>query len=1181
MNNRMKKFISTILILQSLTFTVNANKPTSVPPLNEDYFNKLSTEKVKSSGDVKWTQFGPGNSGYSESVFTHPTNANVVFNFPDMFNSYRSLDGGETWNTVLDSDLSGSQEQITRVYGVDFSRQEESFGMAVSGKGLHTTNNLGASWELSSLKTSGSVSAIAVDPANDQIWFAGSGNYWNVKANYRTNKKPHGLAPKNEGKLWRTADGGKSWKLLESTGIHKDAEFGDIYINPFNTKEVFALTSYGLYKSTDGGYKYSKIQSIESGDGETFDLVRDMSVFVDKTNKKISLYIINQIRYVPNSTTKTINSIGGIYRSNDLGNTWVCINGDLGLDIKALDSTTKIDFKDDPNGGSPNFVGMWYQNSNRGVSKYFDGEINIKEYPNFPTDLLQNFNRIVVDPTNAERVYIAHNSSHDVSMFIGDVWMTENSSKNNDAKWIIPTRISNGWEYSKDYWKSINHPIGKNVETNHFGDEYIKDPYSTQSARDLDIATDGSVFVMFRNLVKSTDNGDYWKNLDAYKTKAGNWIGTGGSNLPGKQIITAPDLDPNLLYMVGGENRLFQRTNDGDEYKKGATAMKNLEGSPESPSVVAISPDNKNEIYMLMLRQNHQGELRKSLDGGKTWNTISQIFKTSNSTTKVVQKSLIIDPYNTDILYFCISATMVNEVPALHSESEKYQGVYKSIDRGVTWKKMNNGLPNAQNVFNLEFDYKFNASQVKADSTLNKSMAIYAGVSRSASKEAGGLYYTKDGATTWEKVKTFPESVTQVNDITIDHYTARIYVAGGSDATTKTDGGVWVSDDQGKTWNKIFEGAKTISIKVDPNFPQRLMALTRPNSSNDGKLNVGIHLSPDYGATWIKINEGAGNSAQLYDMEFDANPNKYNNLWATSSCAGFLQGTISNIEQPKAPSFSKEIILPFTIKQLSNKMLSPISDQIYTAKEITPDILLKNGEFLLLPNRDYTTLFKDNIEKGIATVIITGKGIYQGNITTSFKIIDTTTVKPPVNPEDTTTVKPPVEPEDTTTVKPPVEPEDTTTVKPPVEPEDTTTVTPPVEPEDTTTVTPPVEPEDTTTVTPPVEPEDTTTVTPPVEPEDTTTVKPPVNPEDTIPESVIVPINPEKINVYPNPCATFIQIKTEVNGNIALVLPNGNKVMKLRRGKTEIKNIPKGVYFVIIESDGEIKSAIPIYKINR
>ncbi|OON94559.1 MAG: hypothetical protein ATN31_03040 [Candidatus Epulonipiscioides saccharophilum] len=65
-------------------------------PIN-DYFKTLNTEIVKSAEFVNWTQFGSGNAGYSEAVFIHPTDPNIVFNFPDMFNSYRSTDGGSTW----------------------------------------------------------------------------------------------------------------------------------------------------------------------------------------------------------------------------------------------------------------------------------------------------------------------------------------------------------------------------------------------------------------------------------------------------------------------------------------------------------------------------------------------------------------------------------------------------------------------------------------------------------------------------------------------------------------------------------------------------------------------------------------------------------------------------------------------------------------------------------------------------------------------------------------------------------------------------------------------------------------------------------------------------------------------------------------------------------------------------
>ena len=108
--------------------------------------------------------------------------------------------------------------------------------------------------------------------------------------------------------------------------------------------------------------------------------------------------------------------------------------------------------------------------------------------------------------------------------------------------------------------------------------------------------------------------------------------------------------------------------------------------------------------------------------------------------------------------------------------------------------------------------------------------------------------------------------------------------------------------------------------------------------------------------------------------------------------------------------------------------------------------------------------------------------------------------------------------------------------------------------------------------------EDTTVVVPP-KPEDSVVVPP--KPEDSVGSIVreIKPFNPEKVRVFPNPTKAIVNIETALDGYIMLVLPNGNKVMALRRGRNIIANIENGVYFVVIEENGEVKSATPIYKV--
>lgn len=61
----------------------------------------------------------------------------------------------------------------------------------------------------------------------------------------------------------------------------------------------------------------------------------------------------------------------------------------------------------------------------------------------------------------------------------------------------------------------------------------------------------------------------------------------------------------------------------------------------------------------------------------------------------------------------------------------------------------------------------------------------------------------------------------------------------------------------------------------------------------------------------------------------------------------------------------------------------------YTGEAIVPVIKVALDEKILREDEDYTAAYKNNVEAGTATIEITGKGEYEGNIIISFEIIKT------------------------------------------------------------------------------------------------------------------------------------------------------------------------------------------------
>lgn len=71
---------------------------------------------------------------------------------------------------------------------------------------------------------------------------------------------------------------------------------------------------------------------------------------------------------------------------------------------------------------------------------------------------------------------------------------------------------------------------------------------------------------------------------------------------------------------------------------------------------------------------------------------------------------------------------------------------------------------------------------------------------------------------------------------------------------------------------------------------------------------------------------------------------------------------------------------------ISTLTISEIKDQLYTGKEVKPEISIKNGDTLLKENIDYTTTYINNIEIGEAKVNIIGIGNYTGTVVKTFNI---------------------------------------------------------------------------------------------------------------------------------------------------------------------------------------------------
>ncbi len=860
-------------------------------------FNAMSSKRIESNPDVKWTQFGPGGAGNNYYIYAHPTDPNTLFQGPNMGNSYRTTDKGDTYEGILDWDgVTGrsAERGPVLISPTEFSHQDPNFGMCSAEKcpGLYITYDKGATWHLDhksldmfSAKKN-NINAIEVDPNDENIWYVGSGNVKDANHFFFSNKYPNGfvgaklipyyretdknfveskidLAESGVATIWKSTNKGKSWSVVTPKGINKQAQITEIYVHPAKSSRVFAATTYGLYVSDDAG----KSWTLKNKRGLDNDIIRSIDMHYDKSTKKLTLFAIDVVKYIPDGKSVTYN--GGIFRSDDEGESWVNINNDLAVGGALMNNKTV------KNSYFKLAISNWFD------IKQADA---IKRYPEMPKEILHSFSMIKVNPSDVNKLILVNNYKSQYTFPGGMLWKSDDGGKH----WVAALRNGLAWEGSdKAYWEARNNPTNKNITLRAQRDWEGRDSYDRKAGATITYNSDGSLlmFQFAKVVCVSTDNGDNWvenDEKDASDDDSGYWVGAGNSNMPGAEIVQDIRLK-DKFYLCAGENSIWESSMDGEKkFGIDRTSVKKLtmpnEEKPMECSVssMAIDPRDPNVLYCVHTRQTYLGKLLKSIDGGRNWSVHSTLFTPPKNHTQcnLFQNHLTIDPNYPDRIYVLMPEKTV-DVLAGQGSNKFFKGkfgFYASMDGGATFNKINDGLPN--------YDV-----QMLAVSPTEKGV-VYCAVMQKG-KVAGGLYRLGNGATTWKKVKT-PNNMVSVHDIYFAQ-DGKMYITGGTPSGEVQDGGVWYTTDM-KRWKQVFpyQYANHIRVaKYDPN----VLLVSIPGAANI--MNSGTFRSLNGGKSWEKINFGNIQSDRLNDIQIDYfRPGIY---WCSTYGAGYYKGVDHSI----------------------------------------------------------------------------------------------------------------------------------------------------------------------------------------------------------------------------------------------------------------------------------------------
>ena len=158
-----------------------------------------------------------------------------------------SHDSGRTWK-----ESEGLRDKA--VFALVQAPSDPKILFAGTLEGVYRSNDSGADWALISppgSKEIHEVESLAVDPGDPDILYAGT---WHLP--------------------WKTTDGGKNWKNIKQ-GVIEDSDVFSIIIDSAKPATVFLSACSGIYKSENAGELFHKIAGIPADARRTRVLMQD------------------------------------------------------------------------------------------------------------------------------------------------------------------------------------------------------------------------------------------------------------------------------------------------------------------------------------------------------------------------------------------------------------------------------------------------------------------------------------------------------------------------------------------------------------------------------------------------------------------------------------------------------------------------------------------------------------------------------------------------------------------------------------------------------------------------------------------------------------------------------------------------------------------------------------------
>lgn len=642
MQNLLTGFIAFILSTQLFSQT-----------FSDKYFN-----------DMKWRMIGPHRGSRTVGAVGVPQQPNVFYIGVNNGGVWKTTDYGRTWFPIFDDQPTGSIGDVIvapsnpNVIYVGSGEGLQRPDLSV-GDGIYRSVDAGKTWVNLGLKDAQQIGGLAVDPKDEnKVFVAALG---------------HPYGPNEERGVYRSLNGGKTWERV----LYKDENTGAIQItvDPNNSNIVFADMwagrqgpwengawngkESGLFKSTDGGTTWKKITkglpTTEQGLGR-------IGFCIAPSDSKRMYATVDAGRE------------GGIYRSDDAGESWTRIQTDNRYWGRASDfAEVKVDPKNADIVYSANVV-TWKSTDGGKIWNAFRGAPGGDDY-----------HRIWINPNNTDIILIASDQGAIITVNGGQ---TFSSWYNQPTAQFYHVSTDNAFPYNVYSGQQESGSVGIASRGNDGMITYREwhpvgaEEYGYVAADPLDpnIIYGGKISRFDKRTGQT-------QNISPEAVRSGKY----------RFVRTAPVLfnpvDKKTLYYAG--NVLFKTMNGGNSWQiispdltretydvpssVGIYTTNDMKTMPRRGVIYTVAPSYKdiNTIWC----GTDDGLIHVTRDGGKTWKNVTPPEITSWS------KVSLMDASHTD------ANTVYAAVNRIRCDDMRPH-VYKTNDGGKTWKEIVNGLPN-------------------------------------------------------------------------------------------------------------------------------------------------------------------------------------------------------------------------------------------------------------------------------------------------------------------------------------------------------------------------------------------------------------------------------------------------------------------------------------------------------